>query len=113
MATWAAHAGAHYDWHPLSEEDQHPQGRHAARCQAGGAASLPVLAATAWCTWALEATWQAVGGLLAARRLRREPEPFEAEYDEDEFEDGEYEVSAQPALPVSLFGNPCTTKAVP
>jgi hypothetical protein len=30
--------------------------------------------------------------VMAARRLRKEPEPFEAEYDEDEFEHGEYEV---------------------
>ncbi|KAG2440628.1 hypothetical protein HYH02_010207 [Chlamydomonas schloesseri] len=32
----------------------------------------------------------ASGGLLAARRLRGEPEPFEDEQDDDEYEDGEY-----------------------
>lgn len=30
------------------------------------------------------------GGILAARRLRGEPEPFEDEQDDDEYEDGEY-----------------------
>ncbi|KAG2482516.1 hypothetical protein HYH03_018561 [Edaphochlamys debaryana] len=32
----------------------------------------------------------AAGALLAARRLRVEPEPFEDEYDDDEWEDGEW-----------------------
>lgn len=46
-------------------------------------------------TWDLPSGCVSQGGMmaprmLAARRLKREPEPFEAEFNEDEFEDGEF-----------------------
>jgi hypothetical protein len=69
-----------------------PRGSNCRR-PAALAAGLAAAVAGSEC---LQLSWAVGGpGLLAARRLRREPEPFEAELDEDEFEADEFEVTGQ------------------
>ncbi|PNW83675.1 hypothetical protein CHLRE_05g238850v5 [Chlamydomonas reinhardtii] len=57
--------------------------------QPGSGASIAVLVAP-FTSLALRMGLGSRGGILAARRLRGEPEPFEDEQDDDEYEDGEY-----------------------
>ncbi|KAG2425514.1 hypothetical protein HXX76_013723 [Chlamydomonas incerta] len=57
--------------------------------QAGAGASVAMLVAP-FTSLALRFGLGGRGGILAARRLRGEPEPFEDEQDDDEYEDGEY-----------------------
>ncbi|GFR50014.1 hypothetical protein Agub_g12163 [Astrephomene gubernaculifera] len=65
--------------------------RTPAGCFASSSTPLAPLPSSPHATFATIALQLSPGeGLLAARRLRSEPEPFEDEYDDDEYEDGEY-----------------------